>query len=430
MNNRIFSRFDDRSISPLVFETIPYFSDDTTYINLIILYRIDPSLLFFSKTNDVQHEIFEAKCEIIAEIFNEQNIAVTRDIKSLIIENNSILVENSIPTGDLQGTFSFKVQKGSYHIIIEIKDNESKRSFVDKDTHIDVRSANRYISPSMFIEPIMSDSVMSDNIKFVPINLGGNIVIGKQGGLSLQYFSPDTVNSIGLNWQISYLNADDEDTLKLLGGEKFFDRIGKPMIISSSMNVHDSITIYSKQSHQIYVPIPLERLEDRTYKFEYSLSQGSFKTKKESVFEVIWPLKPRSLSDINTAVDALRHIAAEKEIDEIRTSSRQRTSIALNNYWRKKYNDTTTAYNPAKAEYYRRVDEAMKRFSTANEFDGYKTDRGRIFILFGSPSFTNRLLRPESAPMEIWTYEKLNERFTFIDQNRSGNYVLIKTETY
>jgi hypothetical protein len=62
--------------------------------------------------------------------------------------------------------------------------------------------------------------------------------------------------------------------------------------------------------------------------------------------------------------------------------------------------------------------------------DGYRTDRGRIFILFGSPSITNRLLKPNAPPAEIWTYENLKKRFTFVDRQRNGNFTLEKEEKY
>jgi GWxTD domain-containing protein len=129
-------------------------------------------------------------------------------------------------------------------------------------------------------------------------------------------------------------------------------------------------------------------------------------------------------------VKALSHIATEEELDQMNAFSSSTSKKAFHAFWRKRNPDTTRAYNPVMAEYYRRVDETILRFSSANEADGYRTDRGRIYILFGSPSITNRLLKPSNAPTEIWTYEKLKRRFTFTDQRKTGNYILIKTEEY
>jgi hypothetical protein len=80
------------------------------------------------------------------------------------------------------------------------------------------------------------------------------------------------------------------------------------------------------------------------------------------------------------------------------------------------------------AEYYYRVDDALRRFSTSRENDGYKTDRGRIYILYGPPQKSERSLQPNSAPTEIWTYDRLHRRFIFIDTEKNGNYVLSQSE--
>jgi GWxTD domain-containing protein len=154
------------------------------------------------------------------------------------------------------------------------------------------------------------------------------------------------------------------------------------------------------------------------------------KSKKDFLFDIIWPSRPHSLSDFKIAVDALHHIASEAELDSITAFSPSRSKRAFAEFWKKRNPDTTRAYNPVMAEYYRRVDISLKRFSTSNEADGYRTDRGRIYILFGSPSIINRLLKPNAVPTEIWTYEKLHRRFIFTDQRKTGNYLLIKMENY
>jgi hypothetical protein len=82
------------------------------------------------------------------------------------------------------------------------------------------------------------------------------------------------------------------------------------------------------------------------------------------------------------------------------------------------------------AEYYRRVDETIRRFSTDNAANGFKNDRGRIFILFGSPSAAERKFNPKSDPAEIWTYSGLHKRFIFNDLQHSGIYTLTKVEEF
>ncbi|RPH31043.1 GWxTD domain-containing protein, partial [bacterium] len=56
--------------------------------------------------------------------------------------------------------------------------------------------------------------------------------------------------------------------------------------------------------------------------------------------------------------------------------------------------------------------------------DGSRTDRGKIYILYGPPTSMDRSLDPAAGFQETWIYEKLGKRFVFKDQSKSGNYVL------
>jgi len=71
---------------------------------------------------------------------------------------------------------------------------------------------------------------------------------------------------------------------------------------------------------------------------------------------------------------------------------------------------------------------ANQNFSSNREVDGYKSDRGRIFILYGSPTNKERLFSPSAPPREVWTYVQLKKRFIFEDERRAGIYTLTGVE--
>jgi len=137
---------------------------------------------------------------------------------------------------------------------------------------------------------------------------------------------------------------------------------------------------------------------------------------------------PRSLARFDLAVDALRYIASEEDIDDMVGFLADGGKERFNEFWRMKDPDTSTAYNEVLEEYYRRVDESIVRFSTRGELDGYKSDRGRIFIVYGTPTSMDRIFRPESGPREVWWYEGIRKRFIFTDPSRTGEYGLSQTE--
>ena len=418
--------------SPISFEAIPLWSEDTSSVALLVFYRIHPEFFFFAKSDMTQRERYEAKGELVFEVFDEQDAAITREIRPLLIERNSLPDERSPFSKEITGMISFKLKKGFYKIVVEAKDIESGNSFINRDTKIDTRSSASgfTVSAVVFIEPPASDIVSRTPRTYAPLNRGGKVLLGQPGACLFQVLSPDTGTGIQVSWSITGRGEMEEESLQEYHGERFDQTFGTPTTPEHPDHPFISIQGNSKHSRMIVVPLPFERLEAGRYKLSLSVVQGSLKSVNDVAFEVLWPQKPHSLFDLRLAIEALRHIATEAELDSMTSLSSSDALKAFKAFWWKRNPDTTRAYNPAMAEYYRRVDETNKRFSSSGEMDGYRTDRGRIFILFGSPTFTNRLLKPNSAPTEIWTYEKLKRRFTFTDQRKTGNYLLTKMENY
>jgi GWxTD domain-containing protein len=66
------------------------------------------------------------------------------------------------------------------------------------------------------------------------------------------------------------------------------------------------------------------------------------------------------------------------------------------------------------------------QFFTSSQNPGYKTDRGRIYLLYGPP--TEQIDKPVEAtvgPYVIWTYSGQGETFAFGDFRKDGSYQLI-----
>jgi GWxTD domain-containing protein len=109
----------------------------------------------------------------------------------------------------------------------------------------------------------------------------------------------------------------------------------------------------------------------------------------------------------------------------------------IESFWRKRDPDPRTPENEFKLEYYRRVALANKFFGAAG-IAGWRTERGRIFILLGPPSEIQRDMTPSATsfpmfrgPKETWNYWGLanpglpyNLEFTFVDRTGTGHYVL------
>ncbi|MEK9139207.1 MAG: GWxTD domain-containing protein, partial [Bacteroidota bacterium] len=131
---------------------------------------------------------------------------------------------------------------------------------------------------------------------------------------------------------------------------------------------------------------------------------------------------------IDYAINALKYITTEEQRDSLRKGDLEGRRDKLEAFWKRRDNTPETAFNEVMVEYYRRVDHASRTFGTLRDPDGFKSDRGKVHILYGPPTRTERTLSPSAGYQEIWIYENLNKKFIFADQTKTGNYILIATQ--
>ncbi|MEN3039175.1 MAG: GWxTD domain-containing protein [Candidatus Kryptonium sp.] len=113
---------------------------------------------------------------------------------------------------------------------------------------------------------------------------------------------------------------------------------------------------------------------------------------------------------------------------KLRFGTPQARLIKFKEFWVQRDPTPKTVYNELMAEYYRRVDHAYINFATMRERDGARTDRGKVFILYGQPTKIERKYTPGRSTEEIWYYEPIKRKFVFVDQY--GSFKLTSVETY
>ncbi|NTW23946.1 MAG: GWxTD domain-containing protein [Lentimicrobium sp.] len=124
--------------------------------------------------------------------------------------------------------------------------------------------------------------------------------------------------------------------------------------------------------------------------------------------------------------DALRYISTDNEYYDLLQLP---PKAAVDKFWIELAGNSERALTLIK-RYYARVEEANQLFSLLDE--GWKSDRGMIYIVFGSPGFVYR-----NSEHEEWTYGEpgnpLSVKFYFhIFENSPGvkDYRLIRSEEY
>ncbi len=141
-------------------------------------------------------------------------------------------------------------------------------------------------------------------------------------------------------------------------------------------------------------------------------------------FVVRWSALPKSIKNLDLAIEQLVYIAKEKELDYIKEAQtvdeKQKRFLE---FWKKKDPNPNTARNEKMDEYYERVEYANRHFKHYTE--GWRTDMGMIYILFGAPSNVDRHPFDSNAkPYEVWSYFDLNYTFVFVDETGFGDYRL------
>lgn len=126
----------------------------------------------------------------------------------------------------------------------------------------------------------------------------------------------------------------------------------------------------------------------------------------------------------------------EKEVFKNLPNEEERGKF-IQSFWQVRDPNPATPENEFKIEYYRRIAFANK-FLKTSAIDGWRTDRGRIYILLGPPSEIQQDFSPSSsflltsnAATEVWSYMGLPGKklpyslsFVFVDKFGTGDYVL------
>lgn len=117
---------------------------------------------------------------------------------------------------------------------------------------------------------------------------------------------------------------------------------------------------------------------------------------------------------INPLIESLIYISADDEISNIRNATEKKK--ALDDYWLKLGGTEEVARRMIRL-YYARVEQANLRFTTYKE--GWKTDMGMIFIIFGEP---NRLETTPEGQQWIYHVGSRNQEIKFTFNKRPNQF--------
>ncbi len=412
--------------------TLPDSSPDS--VNVLVLFNLSYESLLFVQANPLENPgAFQAIPAV--EVF-------FRDVNGII--RNRTLWSDTIWVKDYEttqakdvfakGFVSTKLVNADYNCTVQLLDRYRKPS---EKNEITVKSNLQFLKNPIISEPIFAySSSKLPAYKFIPYILGNKI----------NFTSSDTKVLVPVSYQPGFNVYNYTVTKNIEKHDSFWN---DSIFISGRANPSENsyIDVDSDETTSLNLSLKSGFKYSDNYKGELSIgvlninlpsaqmSPGSFSLKivadgKQDTlkydFDVIWVDMPLALRNPAYAVEIMYYILTDDEYNKMNSGNDSEKAKKVMDYWKLKDPTKLTPFNEAMTEYFKRVDFAFFNYQTLKEKDGAKTERGKIFVLYGKPDKADKTLK-NGKQFEIWTYAKLKKVFHF-ELVSNGLYILTKID--
>lgn len=126
-------------------------------------------------------------------------------------------------------------------------------------------------------------------------------------------------------------------------------------------------------------------------------------------------------------VERLIYVASVEEIRRLRSVPPEHRAAVWDSFWRTRDPDPVTRVNEREEEYFSRIEYADEHFGGADK--GYRSDRGRIYVLYGAPdAIESKPFEIDRPAQQVWYYYTQGLVFLFVDRFGWGEYLLVSQE--
>ena len=150
--------------------------------------------------------------------------------------------------------------------------------------------------------------------------------------------------------------------------------------------------------------------------------------KERSLFKNISIFKPGLsgfVNNVENSFQQMKYILTTDERKKAKGKKGKELETLFLSFWKERDPTPNTSINELMEEYYIRVNYVNEYFNMSWR-EGWETDFGMIYILFGPPDQIERSnsVSTSSSIYQIWYYNRLNKQFVFKDQNGFGDFKL------
>ncbi len=330
-----------------------------------------------------------------------------------------------------QGAVEFDVAPGTYTYRVEVSDLESTRQAVGtKDVSVRPFRGLALGRPAMLQATGTGDEL-------TPINLRGNVNFGRPSRAAVAFTLPDSTTPYTLSYTLTRGTPEKPEGSpvrrdSLRSGDARVRSFGTLELTHAGpdrVGLTPQPTATGQIARLALLDLDTAPLRDGAYTLDLALSAGGRRDTVQTRFQLFWADLPLALYDLDLSIRQLDFIASSQVISEINSGDRATRERKFRTFWATQDPTPGTEYNELMAEYYRRIDHAFFTFGVGS-LVGWRTDRGRIYILYGEPARVERILPPNAPAREEWYYTDPRQpdsgrKFTFLDRKGNGLFELL-----
>lgn len=362
------------------------------------------------------------------------NVTIEDSATGEIIVNNDWLMSKLIKdssdlNSSLIGVLGFILNDGSYKCSLSGKD-------------VNVSNSHKVLTDYISVDPFEKmETALSD------IQLASNIIQDSDNTTSLFYKNTHEVMPIpqaifGENQPVLFYytelyNLQKDDIESELQLDKYVFNSRGQMVESSTKRINREVDSRVEVGTVMVYKLPTDTYTMILHLIDSVANYGVSSSKRFFVYNPSVVATDTSTLQTTPMLSTMFGVMSEDELDDLYSKSEYVASKGerdqydaittlegkkefMYNFWKARDENPSDNRNDAIAIYLNRIEVSNQRFTALGK-QGWKTDRGRVYLVYGEPDeierFPNQI---ESRPYEIWRYDTIEGGVIFIFADLTG----------
>jgi len=391
--------------------------------------------LLYEKVNEgTDSAAFQASIELVCSVMSGETVLASDTLDAVDMTADTALITDS---QNLPYVFTYQIRAGNYKLKCQMIDRKRGIGDVTENDLVIPDYPDKGLAVSD-IELAISVDRKEQKSKFCKngylIYPNPQSIYGESLPRLCYYAELYNLNFNGgargvYAVDVDVLNADQKPF-------RSYERKVRPIAGTSMVEVGGfPVTTYESGVYYLKLTLTDSTTGDRTSRLKkfFVLNPSELAqrrtTDENALVQTSYPTDYATLSEdeINTALTDISYIITPDQERQLKRLNLEGKRQFLDRFWESRDPDPSTRENEARAEHYRRLAEANQMFGYL-DIPGWRTDRGRVWILYGRPdSEDSHPMEIDARAYKIWYYDHIEGgvEFVFVDHASFGNFELV-----